>query len=113
MMKVIGEEGTSSADFITYLKSEFLDYVYLQQNTFDAVDAACGEERQRYMFDLVLSVLREEGFDFTDKDGARRYFLELRQLFMDMNYLPFKSAEFEAQLRQITDKIAEGKKAHA
>ena len=113
MMKVIGEEGTSLADFIVYLKSEFLDYVYLQQNTFDAVDAACGADRQKYMFAKVLEVLREEGFDFSGKDGARRYFLELRQLFMDMNYLPFESGEFQAQQRRITDKIAEGKTAHA
>ena len=38
MMKVIGEEGTAIEDFVTYLKSEFLDYVFLQQNTFDEVD---------------------------------------------------------------------------
>ena len=31
MMKVVGEEGTSIDDFITYLKSEFIDAVYLQQ----------------------------------------------------------------------------------
>ena len=113
MMKVIGEEGTSLADFIVYLKSEFLDYVYLQQNTFDAVDAACGEERQRYMFSEVLKVLKEEDFRFADKDGARKYFLELRQLFMDMNYLPFESAEFKAQQLKITEKIAEGKGSDA
>lgn len=113
MMKVIGEEGTSLADFIIYLKSEFLDYVYLQQNTFDPVDAACGEARQKYMFSEVLGVLKEERFDFPDKDGARKYFLELRQLFMDMNYLPFESAEFKEQQSRINDKIAEGKKADA
>ena len=109
MMKVIGEEGTSPADFIVYLKSEFLDYVYLQQNTFDAVDAATGEERQRYMFSKVLEVLREDGFNFADKDAARRYFLELRQLFMDMNYLPLDSAEFKELECLATDKIAGGK----
>src|SRR5574343_480978 len=35
MMKVIGEEGTSLKDYIDYLKGEFFDYVYLQQNAFD------------------------------------------------------------------------------
>ena len=113
MMKVIGEEGTSIADFIVYLKSEFLDYVYLQQNTFDAVDAACGEERQKYMFSKVLAVLVEERFAFADKDAARRYFLELRQLFMDMNYMQFESEEFKAQERRIEEKIAEGVVANA
>ena len=111
MMKVIGEEGTSMADFIVYLKSEFLDYVYLQQNTFDDVDASCGEERQRHMFSMVLDVLREEAFSFADKDAARRYFLELRQLFMDMNYMQFRCDDFKKQEQLIAEKLSEGKNA--
>ncbi|MGN0715184.1 MAG: V-type ATP synthase subunit A, partial [Anaerovoracaceae bacterium] len=35
MMKVVGEEGTSIEDYITYQKGELLDAVYLQQNSFD------------------------------------------------------------------------------
>ena len=106
MMKVIGEEGTSLDDFVVYLKSEFLDYVYLQQNTFDAVDGATGAERQRYMFDRISKVL-EGSFTLPDKDTARRYFLELRQMFMDLNYLPMDSEEFKRQEAGIEAKIAE------
>ena len=40
MMTVVGEEGTSIDDFVIYLKAEFFDAVYLQQNAFDEVDAA-------------------------------------------------------------------------
>ena len=40
MMKVVGEEGTSMEDFIVYLKAEYLDAVYLQQDAFDPVDGA-------------------------------------------------------------------------
>ena len=109
MMKVIGEEGTSLADFVVYLKSEFLDYVYLQQNTFDAVDAASSAERQRFIFAKVLAVLRDEGFRFDDKDRARRYFLELRQLFIDLNYLKQDSPEFVEQEKRIEEKLAEGR----
>ena len=106
MMKVIGEEGTAMADFVVYLKSEFLDYVYLQQNTFDAVDGSCGAERQRLMMEQVSEVL-EGTFDFEEKAAARRYFLELRQLFIDWNYLQASSPEFEAKQREIREKIAE------
>ena len=112
MMKVIGEEGTSLDDFVVYLKSEFLDYVYLQQNTFDAVDRATGAERQRYMFDRISKVL-EGSFTLPDKDTARRYFLELRQMFMDLNYLPMDSEEFKRQEAGIEAKIAERSSANA
>ena len=107
MMKVIGEEGTAIEDFIVYLKSEFLDYVFLQQNTFDDIDGATSADRQRYMFGRVVKVL-ETDFEFGgDKDAARTYFLELRQLFVDSNYLAIDSNEFKSQEKAIDNKIAE------
>ena len=106
MMKVIGEEGTAIEDFIIYLKSEFLDYDYLQQNTFDEVDGATSAERQKRSFALVLRVLKQE-FDFKSKDDARRYFLELRQLCMDLNYLREDTPEYKKQYAAIEDKLNE------
>ena len=47
MMKVVGEEGTSMDDFVTYLKSEYLDAVYLQQDAYHEIDTACPAERQK------------------------------------------------------------------
>ncbi|MGE4564914.1 MAG: V-type ATP synthase subunit A [Victivallaceae bacterium] len=109
MMKVIGEDGTNIEDFIIYLKSEFLDYVYLQQNNFDAVDGACGEDRQKLVFDEVCTVLKAE-FAFADKAVARRYFLELRQLFIDWNYIAMDKAEFGQQRQKIAAKLTECRK---
>ena len=105
MMKVIGEEGTSIDDFIIYLKSEFLDYVFLQQNTFDPVDASTNADRQRYVFGKVCGVL-ESKFSFTDKEEARKWFLELRQLFLDWNYIAREDAAFEQQENAIDSKLA-------
>ncbi len=104
MMKVIGEEGTALDDFVIYLKSEFLDAAYLQQDAFDKVDAATSLERQRYVFAKVAAVLHTT-FQFADKDAARRFFLELTQLFKTWNPTEFESAEFTALEAQITDKI--------
>src|SRR5574344_1401201 len=86
MMKVVGEEGTSTEDFVLYLKSEFLDSVYFQQNSFDEVDAAVTVERQNYTFNKVLAVLGSD-FDLEDKDSARTFFNQIRQKFLDWNYI--------------------------
>ena len=112
MMKVIGEEGTAMEDFIVYLKSEFLDYTYLQQNTFDAVDGATPAERQKEMFSEVHRVLKTT-FAFEDKETARKYFLDLRQLFIDRNYMELGSAEYRDQSELIEKLIAEGSKKNA
>jgi len=95
MMKVVGEEGTSLDDFIIYLKGEFLDSVYLQQNSFDEVDQAASPERQRYIFQHMLRILGNN-LNFKDKEEARTWFNGLRQKFIDYNYTPWKNDRFNA-----------------
>jgi len=94
MMKVVGEEGTSTDDYITYQKSELLDAVYLQQNSFDPVDNSVIVERQEYVFDLLFKVLAAN-FKLHDKKEVRSYFNEIRQKFLDWNNVEFKSERFE------------------
>lgn len=93
MMKVVGEEGVSSEDYIKYMKSELLDDVYLQQNSFDPIDAAVSPERQIYTFDVLFRVLGSV-IDITDKDDIRKFFNEIRQLLLDWNNTEFKSDKF-------------------
>ncbi len=108
MMKVVGEEGTSLEDFVVYLKSEFLDNVYLQQNGFDEVDASTSADRQKYVFAKVIGVLRRE-FPFKDKGQARDFFYNLRHKFIDWNYKQWGSDEFKDQEKEIND-LLEGEK---
>ncbi len=107
MMKVVGEEGTSLDDYVTYLKAEMLDAVYLQQNSFDLTEANCTRERQCYVIDKLICIL---GSDYTlnDKDSARSFFNHMRQLFIDWNYTEFKSADFKAAEADIDKLYTEG-----
>ncbi len=100
MMQVVGEEGTSTEDFVVYLKSELLDSVYLQQNSFDEVDAACPVERQKYLFDLVSKVLAHN-FAFENKAEARDTFFTLTDQLKNWNYTPWGSEE----LKKLEDSI--------
>jgi len=106
MMMVVGEEGTSNDDFQLYLKGEFLDSVYLQQNSFDKVDAGTSKERQQHVFNKVNRVLKTE-FQLDDKEKARGFFNRLRQLFIDWNYIAMDSSEFKAQETAIDTLIKE------
>ena len=93
MMKVVGEEGTSIADFTDYLKGEFLDAVYLQQNAFSDVDASTPEERQREMFEVVEKVLFSN-YSFAEKEELRKFFMALQQAFIDWNNVPKNDPAF-------------------
>ena len=107
MTKVVGEEGTSIEDFTVYLKAEFLDNVYLQQNGFDPVDAATGEERQKYVFSKIVNDILKRKFDFTDKDEARKFFYNLRHLFVDWNYKVWGQEDAKKEERKI-DQLLKG-----
>lgn len=108
MMKVIGEEGISTADFIDYLKGEFFDAVYLQQDAFDQVDEATDQKRQAYVFDLVDSILGAD-FSFEDNDAARSFFHGLRQRFRTWNSSEFQGDEFK-QIEKDLHTMVDGKK---
>ncbi len=107
MMKVVGEEGTSIEDYIVYLKSEMLDSVYLQQNSFDLIDANCTRERQRYVTDKLIYVLGSE-YALDNKDDARSFFNRMRQKFIDWNYTEFESEAFAKAEAEIDAMYADG-----
>jgi len=107
MMKVVGEEGTSLADYVTYLKEEMIDAVYLQQNSFDLIDANCSTARQRYVTDKLVYVLGSE-YQLTDKDDARSFINRMRQKFIDWNYTEFESDAFKKAELEIDELYREG-----
>ena len=109
MMKVVGEEGTSIDDFVVYLKGNFLDASYLQQNSFDPVDAAVSVERQKHVFGILLRILGSS-FAFADKEEARSWFNKTRLAFTDFNYAQWKSEQFGTLESAITSAIAEKSK---
>ena len=109
MMKVVGEEGTSLADFTTYLKSEFLDAVYLQQNAFSDADATTPVARQKVMFEIVEKALLSD-YTLATKEEMRKFFLDLQQTFIDWNDVPFGDSRFDAGKAALEAKISEAAK---
>jgi len=105
MMAVVGDEGTSVEDFTIALKSDFFDSCFLQQNAFDEVDAATPRDRQVFMFDKILEVLRLS-FDFKDKEQARRAMVHVSDLFRNLNYAAEGSDDYKRLLGEIDAFIA-------
>ena len=113
MMKVVGEEGTSLDDFIVYLKGEFLDSVYIQQNGFDPVDAATIADRQKYVFTKIVDEILKKQFGFNDKEAARHFFYNLRQIFIDWNYKAWQTEVFKKQENKIDKLLKENSHAQS
>jgi len=105
MMKVVGEEGTAMPDFIKYLKSEFLDEVYLQQDAFHDVDGASSAERQKHVFGIIHQILTTP-LTFKTRDNARQEFLRWQQIAKDWNRIPMDKPEFTPMETKLLDAVA-------
>lgn len=99
-MKVVGEEDLSLEEFVHYLKSEFIDSVYMQQNAFDDVDASPSDRRTAELMRATMDVVKHR-FAFTQKDDARGILVTLTALFREWNI----AAETSEAYAKIKDKI--------
>ena len=106
MMKVVGEEGTSLEDFVVYLKGEYLDAVFLQQDAFHSVDGATPAQRQKDAFSRICFVLNTE-LSFDSKDQARSFFQSLTQTTLDWNRSSEDSQEFVSLGEKIKNLVSE------
>jgi V/A-type H+-transporting ATPase subunit A len=106
MMKVVGEEGTSLEDFVLFLKGEYLDNVFLQQDAFHPIDGATSAKRQKMAFAQVSSVLNTD-LSFADKEQARSFFQTLTQTTLDWNRSSEEDEAYQALQDKIQDQLAE------
>ena len=93
-INILGDDGVPIGYHISFWKSELIDFVFLQQDAFDSIDALCPIERQKYMLDLVLDLCNIE-FQFDDFEQCRDFFKELINDLRQMNYTEFHSEAFE------------------
>lgn len=104
-MKVIGEEELSLPEFVHFLKAEFFDAAFLQQNSFDEVDAGPTTERVAFCFKMVKRVV-DHNFEFTGKDQARDVFLNLTSVVRNWNLSAEGTEEYDRYLKEV-DRLLE------
>lgn len=104
-INILGDDGVPLEYHLRYWKSEVFDFVILQQDAFDEIDASTSIERQKYMMDLVTGILKDD-YEFDTFDEVNKYFRNVINILKQMNYSKFKSDEFNAfekQLEQLLD----------
>ncbi|MBQ0007023.1 MAG: V-type ATP synthase subunit A [Alistipes sp.] len=104
-INILGDDGVPMSYHERYWKSELIDFVILQQDAFDAIDASTPLERQEYMLTKVLDVCSKER-EFETFEDCSKYYKELINLFRQMNYSEFRSEDFNKYLGQINEKTA-------
>jgi V/A-type H+-transporting ATPase subunit A len=108
-INILGDDGVPIDYHITFWKSEVIDFVVLQQDAFDKVDAVSSIERQRYILELVMDICNSE-FEFTYFTQVMDYFKRIISACKQMNYVEFESEQFEKYRVELNEILAERKR---
>ncbi|MCD7902082.1 MAG: V-type ATP synthase subunit A [Bacteroides sp.] len=105
-INILGDDGVPVDYHVTYWKSELIDFVILQQDAFDEIDAVTPMERQEAMLNMVIDICHTE-FDFDNFNDVMDYFKKMINVCKQMNYSKYKSDDFEQYKQQLADLVAE------
>ena len=105
-INILGDDGVPIDYHVAFWKSEVIDFVILQQDAFDKVDASTPIKRQQYMMDKVLEVYNTP-FEFESFEEVIPYFKKVINLFKQMNYSEFQSDNFNKYEKELAEVIAE------
>ena len=107
-INILGDDGVPVDYHITFWKSEVIDFVILQQDAFDKIDAVTPLERQEFMLNLVMDICHAN-FDFNGFVDVMDYFKRIINVCKQMNYSKFHSEDFEKFVNELQVVLAERK----
>ena len=104
-INILGDDGVPVDYHETFWKSEIIDFVILQQDAFDEVDAVTSLERQEEILDLVVEICSID-FKFDNFLDVVDYFKKMINVCKQMNYSVFKSEQYNDFKSQIQEMLA-------
>ena len=105
-INILGDDGVPLDYHIVFNKSEVIDFVILQQDAFDKVDASTPLKRQQYVANKVLSIC-DAKFNFEGFEEIGIYFKRVINLLRQMNYLEFQCDKYNELERELDKLLAE------
>jgi V/A-type H+-transporting ATPase subunit A len=105
-INILGDDGVPVNYHIIFNKAEIIDFVILQQDAFDHIDASSPMERQKYMVNKVLDICNAD-FNFEGFAEIGAYFKRIINLFKQMNYQQFQNEQFKKLEKELDLFVAE------
>ncbi len=105
-INILGDDGVPVSSHVEFWKSELIDFILLQQDSFDKVDASTPIERQKYMVNLILKICGRS-FEFDHFETVSAYFKRMIHILKQLNYEPFQQGEFQSYLEELEELLKE------
>jgi len=105
-INILGDDGVPVDYHVVFWKSELIDFVILQQDAFDEIDAVTPLARQEFMLNKVVDICHAE-FKFDTFTEVMDYFKNMINVFKQMNYSEYESEMFEKFNVQLDELLKE------
>lgn len=92
-INILGDDGVPLEYHKIFWRAEVIDFIILQQDAFDKIDANCSMERQEYMLDTVLDIVHAD-MKFDSFEEVNPFYKRLINILKQMNYSEYKSDKF-------------------
>ena len=103
-INILGDDGVPVDYHETFWKSEIIDFVILQQDAFDEVDAVTSLERQEEILDLVVEICNID-YKFDNFLDVVDYFKRMINVCKQMNYSEYKSEQYNDFKNQVLEML--------
>ncbi|MBE9468854.1 MAG: V-type ATP synthase subunit A [Bacteroidetes bacterium] len=107
-INILGDDGVPINYHLNFWKSEVIDFVILQQDAFDDVDASTPIKRQEYMIKSIITICKND-YKFDSFEEVNPYFKKIINLYKQMNYSEFQSEKFNGFEKDLNATIEERK----
>ncbi len=105
-INILGDDGVPVEYHVTFWKSELIDFVILQQNAFDEIDAVTPLARQEASLDMMIDICHTE-FAFDTFNEVMDFFKKLINVCKQQNYQVFESEKYNEYGAQIQAMVVE------
>ncbi len=104
-INILGDDGVPIEFHERFWRGELIDFVILQQDAFDKIDASTPMERQEYMLKKVMGVNHAQ-LHFDTFDDVQSTYKQIINIFKQMNYSEYQSDNFKKYEAQIDELVA-------
>lgn len=108
-INILGDDGVPVEYHVIFWKSELIDFVVLQQDAFDEIDAITPLERQEEIVNMVMDICHTE-FEFDNFLEVMDFFKKTINVCKQMNYCVFHSEEYNRCCDELAELIATRRK---
>ncbi len=107
-INILGDDGVPVEYHVIFWKSELIDFVILQQDAFDEIDAVTPLERQEEMVDTIIDICHTD-FRFENFVEVMDYFKKMINVCKQMNYAAYRSEQYVERRQELQELVAEKK----